>query len=233
MISIEKWVRSRARLDAAQNVLVSVVSMVAGLVVLTATFFFTYAIIWAGVNMGASALCQLVAGKRLHVTHAQILIACSVFLVLLFIGNARTSREYLSEYGEFPPPGPRYYLALPLGAPGSLLLNPRASAKLITNLLYIGPRLIVCSGRALLQFRQCLAVDASGCARALEVLLQRPQRVPCTELAEQLADHDVAAVLSQLRRIDGVVFLTQDPPGFTLSRELRLDLLGDQCVGRV
>jgi hypothetical protein len=226
MISIDKWVRNRFRVEAAQNLLLALISMVAGLLVLAITFLFTYAIVWFCINFGASAMSQLLDRKPLHITHAQIFIACSVFLGLLFIGNARTSREYLSSYTLSHPAPP--YLVLATGIGGSLLsllANPSASGKMITDILYSGPRLIVGSLKALLRSAQCMAVDTSGCARALTFLQQSHRRVECSDLAEQLAGHNAVKVFSQLHGLNGVVFLDTDPPAVTLTDELRENLL--------
>lgn len=226
MISIEKWLKKKLRIEAARNLLLALLSLAGGLVVLTITFFFTYAIVWFCVNFGASAVSQLVVSKPLHITPPQILIACSIFLVLLFIGNARTSRDYLSNYTVTHPASPALINAAGLG--GSLLTllaNPDVSGKMITDILYTGPRLIVGSVKAFLRFTQLMAIDTSGCAHALKLLQESPQRVPCTELAEQLAGHNVVRVFSQLHAIDGVLFLNTAPPTVTLTDDLRQKLL--------
>lgn len=226
MISIEKWVKNRFRLEAAQSVFIALLALAGGLVALAITFFFTYAIVWFCVNFGASAVSQLVASKPLRITHGQILIVCSVFLGLLFIGNARTSREYLSNYTLSHASSPALVHAGGIGgALLSLLANPDASGKMISDILYTGPRMVVGSLKAFLRFTQRMAIDTSGCARALTLLLQSPGRVPCSDLAEQLAGHDVVRVFSQLQGIDGVVFLNTDPPAVTLTDELRENLL--------
>ena len=226
MVLIEKWLRKKLRIEAAQNFLLALIFLAGGLVVLTITFFFTYAIVWFCVNTGASAVSQLVASKPLHITHPQILIACSVFLVLLFIGNARTSREYLSHYS-VPNPAPPA-LIHSAGVGGSLLTllaNPGASGKMITDILYTGPRLLVGSVKAFLRSNQLLAIDTSGCAQALALLQESRQRVPCAELAEQLAGHNVVKVFTQLHGMNGVLFLDTDPPAVTIIDDLRKELL--------
>jgi hypothetical protein len=204
--------KKKLRIEAAQNLLLALLCLAGGLVVLTVTFFFTYAVVWLCVNHGASALSQLVANKRLHVTHPPILITCSIFLFLLFIGNARTSREYLSNYTVAPP---SLALIRATGVGGLMLVllaNRDASGKMITDLFYTGPRLIVGAVKALLRSSQVMAMDMSGCAHALALLEESPQRVPCTELAEQLAGHNVVRVFSELHEMDGVLFLNTAPP---------------------
>jgi len=139
--------------------------------------------------------------------------------VLLFIGNARTSREYLSNYTVAHPASPALINVAGLG--GSLLTllaNPDTSGKMITDILYTGPRLIIGSVKAFLRFTQHMAIDTSGCAHALTLLQESPQRVPCTELAEQLAGHNVVRVFSQLHAMHGVLFLNTAPrPSLSLT----------------
>jgi len=225
MISIENWVKKKFRLEAALSLLLALLCTASGLVILTITFFFTYAIIFACVNGGASGVSQLVANKPLHITHSQNLVASSIFVGLLFIGNARTSREYLSNYNLGHPAPPALIFATGItGSFASLLANPDPSAKMITEILYTGPRLIAGSFRAFLRFVQCLAGDTSGCAQALMFLLESARHVPYADLAGQLANHDVVRVFSQLRGIDGVLFLNSDPPTIALTDQLRRDL---------
>src|SRR5437762_761800 len=53
-------------------------------------------IVWFGFNAGVSGLSQLLFNQRPHISQPVILLVCAVFLVLLFVGNARTSRDYLN-----------------------------------------------------------------------------------------------------------------------------------------
>jgi hypothetical protein len=226
MISIEKWLKKKLRIEVAQNLLLALVSGMGGLAVLTITFLFTYAIVWFCVNFGASGLSQLVSNKPLHITHQQILIVCSIFLVLLFIGNARTSREDLSNYTLDHPAAPALFLST--GVTGSLLgllANPDASGKMVADILYTGPRLIAGSVKAFQRSTHLMAIDTLGCACALDLLQKNSHHVPCTELAEQLAGHDVVRIFTQLRGMDGVLFLDTTPPAITLTDGLREDLL--------
>jgi len=130
--------------------LLSALALVAGLVVLFLTFWFTYAIIWFGM-LGISAGSELLFNKRLVLTHIWRLILSSIFIVLLFIGNARTSREYLADY-----PRRNYRgigIGMQTGAAGalvSLLAYPGASTRMISDLLFTGPRLIAYAFRTTL-----------------------------------------------------------------------------------
>jgi len=121
----------------------SALALVAGMVVLFLTFWFTYAIIWFGM-LGISATSELLFNRRLVLNHIWRLILSSVFIGLLFIGNARTDREYLADYPR------RNYRGIGIGTQAgvagalvSLLTYPGASTRMISDLLFTGPRLVV------------------------------------------------------------------------------------------
>ena len=125
------------------SLLVSLLALIAGVVVLFLTFWFTYAIIWFGM-LGVSAGSELLFNKRLVLTHIWRLVLSSIFIVLLFIGNARTDREYLADYPR------RNYRGIGIGTQAgvagalvSLLAYPGASTRMISDLLFTGPRLVV------------------------------------------------------------------------------------------
>ena len=125
------------------SLLLSLLAFVAGLVVLFLTFWFTYAVIWFGM-LGISAAFELLFNRRLVLTHVWRLILSSIFIFLLFIGNARTAREYLADYPK------RNYRGIGIGTQAgvagamvSLLAYPGASTRMISDLLFTGPRLVV------------------------------------------------------------------------------------------
>ena len=226
MNSIEPWLERKLRLAAVQDRLVAGLALGLGAVVLTITFFFTYALVWFVVNFGASALWQLVASHSLHISHQEILVVCWVFLGLLFLGNARTSREYLSDLSldQAAPPALVWHAGV-AGALSALAFNPDASAKLITDILYTGPRLVVGGIKAWRRSFLRKQVDTAGLAQALMILRESPGRVACAELAGHLAGFEADTVLAQLRGMEGVMFLNGQPPAVKVSEELRLELL--------
>lgn len=123
--------------------LVSLLALIAGVLVLFLTFWFTYAIIWFGM-LGVSAAAELLFDKRLVLTHIWRLVLSTIFIGLLFLGNARTDREYLADYPR------RNYRGIGIGTQAgvagalvSLLTYPGASTRMISDLLFTGPRLVV------------------------------------------------------------------------------------------
>lgn len=132
--------------QAIGSALLALLAFATGLVVLFITFWFTYAIIWFGM-LGISAASELVFNKRLALTHPWRLALSSIFIVLLFIGNARTSRQYLSDYSERNYPGPAIGATGLVGSLLCLLAFPETSTKMISDLLFTGPRLVAYSCR--------------------------------------------------------------------------------------
>ena len=140
--AVKNWLRKKAAGDAAASFFLAALAFAAGMVVLTITFFFTYAMVWFGFNFGVSILSQLLFNNPLRISHPVILLVCSAFLVLLFVGNARTSRE---DPGTLPDSDDAPFI-LPSGLVGGLaglLPYSDASSRTIADWCFTGPRLLV------------------------------------------------------------------------------------------
>ncbi len=194
-------------------------ALLAGLVVLFLTFWFTYAIVWTGWQ-GMAAIASLVFSKKLHLAHEGRLAVSAVFLVLLFIQHFRTSPWHWGDY-------PREdYVAAPglqahagvAGALGFMLAYPGASANMIADILLSGPRLVSGAWALWRESRTVTKLDVEGCSQLLAFLASRPVAVPYAELREAGWED----WLPQLRSIDGVVFLEK---GLNLTAELRKELV--------
>jgi hypothetical protein len=173
----------------------------------------------------------LFLSTRLRLPHYGIVAVSSMFIVLLFRGNARTSREYLGTLPRRNYPGPGLGL---LGLPGaliSLLAYPGASARMTADVLFTGPRLVVIALSNARKARRLLTWDTEEGARVLSVLLAEGSKVSLAELSVQAGVTDPARAFPQLRDLDGVVFMASDPPGLSLTGELRAELC--RAAGRV
>jgi len=216
--SVQTYVAKWKTRSIVSHALLALVGVLAGMVVLFLTFWFTYAIIWFGCY-GVSAASELVSGKRVRLSHEARLICSGIFLVLLFVQHFRTNP---SHWGDYPR---RDYAAVP-GLPmharttGSLLwmlAYPGASANMVADLLLSGPRLVVGSWRLAGEISLIKKIDAASCANLLGFLLQRGRAVPYEELREAGWE----PWFEQLRRMEGVIFLEK---GLSLSDELRAEL---------
>src|SRR5436190_627892 len=95
--AIQMWLKRKKSSGVASRILLAIAALLAGLVVLFFTFWFTYAIIWFGFR-GVSALSTLTFSKRLYLTHEWRLIASGIFIVLLFLQHFRTHPSYWGKY---------------------------------------------------------------------------------------------------------------------------------------
>jgi len=186
--------------------------------VLFLTFWFAYAIIYVGVD-GISGLSQLTVGKRLRLSHDWRLILSGVFLILLFVQHLRTCPRYWTEV-DFESHDPKRALMLRgyLGPAGALLGSPRVTAKIVTDLLMTGPRLMTTAWGLVLESRLVSRLDEAGCGQLLLILASRPTATPYDELTEAGWE----AWFKQMRLIDGVVFLEK---GISVNSDLKLELI--------
>jgi DnaJ-domain-containing protein 1 len=222
---VNKWLKKKVAIETAFCFMESLLSFGFGMVVLTITFLFAYAIVWAGFNLGISAVSVLVFGKSLHLSSHPIIIICSLFLVLLFIENFRVNREHLNSFKIKHPISPAGVAMTGLGgAMLTLLANSDATGKMITDLLFSGPRLIVYSILALCRASRWMRMNVDACVEALTVLLNKSSRVSLNELAISLRRYNPIEILFQLQEIGGVLFIGKDPAGITLTEDLRTEL---------
>jgi len=215
---IQLWIRRKKQRGNAQRKLMSGAALLGGLFVLFLTFWLTYVVIWIG-ERGVSAISDLAAGKRFHLTHGVRLICCGAFLVLLFVQHLRTPTEYWNEYEHRDHPTTPGFAAATgmIGGLGVMLAYPGASANMVAGVLLIGPRLITGAWGLWQQAGQLKSLDAEGCAPLLRFLYGRHNAVPYAELSSAGWDD----WLPQLRALEGVRFLQK---GLMLSTELRAEL---------
>lgn len=199
-------------------------ALVAGAGVLFLTFWLAYALLCVG-ERGVSALGELAFGRKLHLTHGWRLAVSGIFIVALFAEWLRRSPWSLGEYGETTGGAATNALALKAGAFGSLavlLANPQASATMITELLYTGPRLVLGAGHLAHEAARSGRMQLDGSAQALELLLTRPHAVPYEELSAVWPEADRQTMQMNLAWLPGVVFLEK---GVSLTGDLRQELL--------
>jgi len=219
-LTLDDWVRRKRASATAGNLGVGALGLLGGVLVLFITFWFAYAIIFIG-TMGASGASELILNKRLHLSHEMRLAGAGLFIVLLFIGNARTNRWYLGDYSEtqFSSFGiPRSEL---MGAFDCLLVYPGTSSKMIAGILCISPRLLTASWRTFRQARRLQSLDVSGCAAILSLLASSPRRASNEALAQVFPGWDLPGLTRQLLDLDCVIPLEL---GLGLKPEIRQEL---------
>ena len=177
-------------------------------------------------GMGISAASELCFNRKFYVSPVWPLSLSGLFLVTLFIEWRRHSPWELGVYGKINSPLGTPALVFQgggLAAIALLLANPHASATLISELLFTGPRLVL--GAESLSREAFLSrnFEVAGCSRILEALLSRQAVVAYPELQANRSDADWAKLKLDLARIDGIVFLQT---GLAMTDYLRDELHG-------
>lgn len=220
---LEAWIRRRLTRDANTCLLLSPLAILGGILTLVFTFWFSYAVIWMVLKV-LLAIPELLAGVHWKVGHYGRLGLTSAFLVLLVVSYLRSDRwqrQDLSSFADGPSPAGQALGRFSGGKAGLLLAHPGASSRMIVDLLYIGPQLLVTGWNLLRDSGRARASEIPTAARVLWTLLNHPGRVAYGELSSLYADEDLQSAFESLRRIEGVVFLEL---GVTLSAELRAEL---------
>ena len=221
---LEVWLRRRLNRSANTCLAFSPVALLGGILLLFLTFWFSYAVITL-VFPVVEAIPQLVSGTRWKVGHAARLVVAGAFLGLLCYSYFRSDRWKRWDTGslEDPPSALGQVLWRFGGASraGLLLAHPELSARLIVELLYIGPQVLVAGWNLLRESGETRRADAAAGARVLSTLLTHPRRVGYEELESLYPAGELNRAFLALRLVPGVVFLEL---GVTVSSELRQEL---------
>ena len=217
-MNVEMFLRRRVRNAAILNALGSVVALVAGCVAVVLTFWAVYGAIYLGFQWFVP-----------HSHQTRLLIAAA-FVLLLFIGNARTSREYLTTYEVDTIDGrePYTFHVPELGLLSNLnFFSPNtinSLTKVLTQLMFIGPQWLAAAGRLASQAASLRRLQLEACGHLIEKLRQHTGRVPFTALL--LAGHDEtsATALKELLMLDAIQLLASPPPGAMLTSVFREEL---------
>ena len=215
---VREWLSRKVRLEKSLCALSAAALLLLGLVAVYVTWWVVYGVIGFGFSW-------------LSLSQTTVTVATWVVVVLLFVGNARTEREYLEDL-KFET-GDRVMVTVAVarftGSPWAMaLLGPqtaRSFVKVLVTLLYIAPRLLSLAfrmGRRAARLRQ---LDVDGCSRVLAMLLRRDGRVPFRTIFAKHPDLEPRRIIPQLREIAGIVFLPSDPAGLTVTPSLTDEIL--------
>lgn len=148
------------------------------------------------------------------------------FVVLLLATYARSDRRFPIGYGDFQEDDPAL-LGRTLASgirpaeTTALLLYPGFGARMIVDILSVGPRLLWGAITLWAEGSAKRGADASAGARLLWTLLASSGKVDYAALAEAYETGELRRGLLALRGIPGIVFLEQ---GLTLGEDLRAEL---------
>lgn len=152
-------------------------------------------------------------------------------VVGLYVLHARTSVEELMELKVATRDGqPPFSVKWPvvgllvnvqLFAPETL----RTFTRFTAALLLISPQLMWAGLRDLRRAQRLRQLDIPACATIISMMLGKVKQVTFEEILAAYPHLDVSGVAGQLLELDGVVALREDPPGLTLTADLRQDFL--------
>ena len=160
---------------------------------------------------------------QLHFTTRLYLTVAACFILLLFIIAIQLNPEFLRDYPRikwpFQPKEERREFAdetIPM-------FREFVSAACLDFLL-CGPRCALYGVATVRRAVRLLFFDVKTSAHILTLLLQSGRRVSFAEIGQTVPRVFSRRILVQLNDINGVVFLTQDPIGLSLTSDLRAEL---------
>lgn len=148
-------------------------------------------------------------------------------LAILFVWQFTIGRAHREEWHFSGKPTGAADVAIRVitGSPfASFALDPAAGmmfVRMLSTLVLCGPRFCVLAWDLVKRGRRLQRMNVPGCAAVLTILVKRQSRVSIEELLRELPRENLAEILPQLADIDGVVFLSTDPPGLTVAPRLQ------------
>lgn len=214
--------KKRLRAAIIWNVVAMAGCFVGGLLVLYLSFWVSYGVIW------------FIAHSFFPLTHHTILLIAAGFMTLVVIIGARQNLQDLEplqrgvrlaeEMDITLTPYTRYGMSYDTNAVKAGVFEVRSLASLINYVLCGGVKLVFSSVGRLRQVRRLKLVDIEGCTRVIALLQPTPRRHSFQEIVQQLPGLNPVKVFDDLRCIEGVLFLSNEPAGLTLLPELREEL---------
>jgi hypothetical protein len=222
--ALHVWLKRKTAKRIAGCGLGAVLALAGGAGVLFLTFWLAYAILWVG-ESGVSAFIDLAFDHKARLTHGWRLAICGLFILALLIERFRRSEWELGNYGPTKGGALTNALVFRTGSVGGLIVllaNPQASATMITEILYTGPRLVLGAWQLASTAWRLLRVELPTCVWVLECLMRRDQAVTNEELGAVWPDADWQKIRADLAYIPGVLLLEK---GLALTSDLREELL--------
>ncbi|MCX8156928.1 MAG: hypothetical protein N3J91_10870 [Verrucomicrobiae bacterium] len=152
-------------------------------------------------------------------------------VVGLFVLHARTNMDELMELKVATRDGnPPFSIKWPavgllhnvqLFAPETL----RSLIRLIAAFWLLSPQLLWAGLQDIRRAQRLRQLDIPACATVISMMLGKNKKVSFEEILAAYPHLDVCGVAAQLLELDGVVPLREDPPGLTLTPDLRQDFL--------
>ena len=211
---IELWLKNKVKYEVLGKILIA-----AGMFVLsTILLFITFWVIYVVIYLGSDWIYSL--------PHSILCWSSIIVIGLLFWGNNRTSKEYLSQYS-FSTGTASDEIVLFTG--GKSNINPLAPdsmhsyAKFITSILYIGPNIFMFALTNLKKAIYLSNIDIDECIKVIKLLFESGEKIPISNISSQLSLTSNKVFLD-LSFLDGVLFLSKDQPSLALSSTIKKEL---------
>ncbi len=213
---VRHWLERKVRARAAANLTIAVTHVILGLLLVTGTAWFLAWLILLGFEQFVAVARHNfgVALRYQHSTSSAVLLG-ALFLVALFVGNARSTAINLSQFGKINWRSRAGSFAT-LGLLGGLC----------TRLLYLGPHLLNLAAGFFRQWLQWKRLDREVVAEVLHLLAAEGRRVAYDEIARRIRGFTHSRTVPQLQLFDGILFLTSPPTGLSLTSTLREEMTG-------
>jgi hypothetical protein len=209
------WLRRRRREQTISSIVMGLLIAVLGVAVLFLTFWFAYAIAWIG-EEGFAAAVALFSDAHLHLGHVGRMWLSGGFLVLLISSYLRTDRFSFWDY-----PKEEYSPAVRTAGLFALLAYPQASSRMITDILFTGPRMVHGGFRLFGEGVRTGELDPETGAAVLGLIAARSGPVSNQEIVKTVEGAELGRLTRQLAGIEGVVVLPHD---LSATDELRTEL---------
>ncbi len=179
----------------------------------------------------AFALIGFVTGWLFTMPYAVNRFLSLAVVVGLYVLHARTNVEELMELRVATRDGnPPFSIKWPavglltnvqLFAPETL----RNFTRLVAAIWLISPQLMWAGLQDVRRAQRLRQMDIPACATVISMMLGKNKKVTFEEILAAYPHLDVSGVVGQLLELDGVVPLREEPPGLTLTADLRQDFL--------
>ncbi len=219
---VQTWLKRTLRTALVWKLVALAGCVLGGLVVLYVSFWVTYAVVW------------IISHSFFPLRHHIILLIAAAFMTLVVIIGARQNWEDLEplqrgvrlarDMDITLTPYSRYGMSYNTNAVKAGVFEVRSLASVINYILCGGVKLLLSSVGKLREVQRLRCFDVEGCARVILLLLSAPGRHSFEEIVGKLPGLNPVKAFEDLRHVDGVVFLSSEPPGLTLLPELREQL---------
>jgi hypothetical protein len=219
---VKTWLKRAIRTARAFKIAAAIGSVAVGLLILFVSFWMWYGIIW------------FVSHSFFPLAHGVILLIAAGIMGLVVVVGMRQTWEKLDplrrqvelarDMGISLTPWSRFGMSYTTNAAWLPEFEIRSMASVINWILCGGVLLVVGSWGAWCQFQRLKQIDVDGCARVIALLHAVARRQAFTEIVEKLPGLNPVKTFDDLHFVDGVLFLSSEPPGLTLHPELKAEL---------